>query len=231
MWLRASSPRALQLSRLKGRYISLCINFDEALLTYLRYVYTGAEVAARCRDKWCALQRLKNTLGTRRAHLDSLPHGRTESGDMEIDGKAASAEGAKTGCAPRHAGKWCRVHGRSHLRHRESRWEALSVRWWRRYCLFFPISSRFYRTVRALSVSLSWLHRDVGEVVRTQKYQTALVPFCNGVFIEKRVATRDTCARCKRVFGDARRCGFAPQNRLLFIAALSFCNSRLRLIF
>lgn len=100
-----------------------------------------------------------------------------------------------------------------------------------RYCLFFPISSRFYRTVGAPSVSLSWLHRDVGEVVRTQKYQTALVPFCNGVFIEKRVATRDTCARCKRVFGDARRCGFAPQKRLLFIAALSFCNSRLRLIF
>lgn len=93
-------------------------------------------------------------------------------------------KGAKAGCAPRHAGKWCRVHGLAVLAasRRESRREASppppSV--WlrlRRHCLFFPISSRFCRAGRSSVCVVAMTTIVSGKVVRTQKYQTSVLSF------------------------------------------------------
>lgn len=65
---------------------------------------------------------------TRSSTNTSSPlHGQAEPGwDTKTDGEKGEAEGAKTGCAPRHAGKWRRVHGLAVLAasRRESRREA-----------------------------------------------------------------------------------------------------------
>lgn len=63
---------------------------------------------------------------TRTSEVRMRYDNRWENGERRTEGGGRRAEGAKTGCAPRHAGKWCRVHGLAVLAasRRESRREA-----------------------------------------------------------------------------------------------------------
>lgn len=115
------------------------------------------------------------------------------------------AMGAKTGCAPRHAGKWCRVRGLAVLAasRRESRREASPRSGCGRVVIVY--SSLFRRAFTAPVGALCCYVTTIvsGKVVRTQKYQTLLAFFF--FFLRRRRVRQRDDARddtCKGVAAD-----------------------------